>query len=348
MTRALYPPWQQVPRHLRRSYWELHPETRLRLRQALDEEAEALCRDPEGTVLAYARLADTFEGRLVNGDVAATLMPTLAANPTLGYEALEDPDSRAVVDLNQVGKLLRDRALTLAAGEPVMVLMGGQATGKTTGALALGNAFGAVLDAPHTDLDALRFLIRRIRPGGNEVHVAYTDRTPRGSLMAMLERSEREGRYVPLDRMARTHAQAPYTFLALAPLLGRDLALYHVQADEGEGSSMEEGRAAVARVAGRPKPSMRELANQLQTAYIALLRNPIDDPQAWFSRDVLAGLNRTLEPWRRGEADRLLRRLCQALAQRSPESHPGAPGGAAPAPPGPGPGLRDPAGGLRP
>jgi hypothetical protein len=317
VNRSLFPPWQQVPRHLRRSYWELQPESRAAVRQSLDEEAEQLSLDPEGTVLSYARLPDTFQGRLVNGDLAATLMPTLASNPTLGYEALEDPACRAVVHLNQVGKLLRDRALTLAAGEPVLVLMGGQATGKTTGALALGHTFGAILDAPHTDLDALRFLIRRIRPGGNEVHVAYTDRTTQGSLMAMLERSEREGRYVPLDRMARTHAQAPYTFLAMAPMLGRDLALYHVQADEGEGSSMEEGRAAVAKVAARPKPASRELANRLQSAYISLLRNPTDDPQAWFSRDVLSGLNRSLDPWRRGEADRLLRRLCQALAERS-------------------------------
>lgn len=336
MSRPPFPAWQQVPRHLRRSYWELPVEDRIRLRLALDLEAEALASDPEGTVMAYARLADTFEGRLVNGDVAATLLSTLAANPTVGYEALEDPESRAVVPLNRVGKLLRDRALTLAAGEPVLVLMGGQATGKTTGALALGHTFGAVLDAPHTDLDALRFLIRRIRPGGNEVHIAYTDRSPRGALMAMLERSEREGRFVPLDRMSRTHAQAPYTFLALAPLLGPALALYHVQADEGQGSSMEEGRAAVARVAARPKPASRELANQLQSAYIALLRNPTDDPQAWFSRDVLAGLHRSLDPWRRGEADRLLRRLCQALAQRSPEGRPDAPGGAAAAAPGPG------------
>jgi hypothetical protein len=316
MNLPLIPPWQQVPRHLRLSYWELQPESRLALRHALDQEARGLCQDAEGTILGYARLPESLQGRLVNGDLAATLLPTLAANPTLGYEALEDADCQAVVHLNQVGKLLRDRALTLAAGEPVLVLMGGQATGKTTGALALGHTFGAVLDAPHTDLDALRFLIRRIRPGGNEVHIAYTDRTPRGSLMAMLERSEREGRFVPLDRMSRTHAQAPYTFLALAPLLGQYLALYHVQADEGEGSSMEEGRTAVARVTARPKPASRELANQLQSAYISLLRNPTDDPQAWFSRDVLCGLNRTLDPWRRGEADRLLRRLCQALAQR--------------------------------
>jgi len=339
MLRLGFPVWQKVPRHLRRSYWELPPEERRALREALEQEAEALVVDPEGTLLAYARLPEAFEGRLVNGDLAATLLPSLAANPTQGYEALEDPEGRAVVALNQVGKFLRDRALHLAARKPVFILMGGQATGKTTGALALGHTFGAVLDAPHTDPDALRFLIRRVRPGGNEVHLAYTDRTPQGALDAMLERSEREGRYVPLDRMARTHAQAPYTFLTIAGQMDRGMVLYHIQADEGEGSRMHEGRAALEQVAQRPKPSSRELANRLQTAYLTVLRNHTDDPSAWYSRDVLAGLNRSLEPWRRGEADRFLRRLCQALAQRSSESAPDPPGGAPPGAQGAGPGL---------
>lgn len=339
MLREGFPVWQKVPRHLRRSYWELSPLEQLALREALEREAEALAADPEGTVVAYARLGDAFGGRLVNGDLAATLLPTLAANPTQGYEALEDPEGRAVVPLNLVGKLLRDRALQLAARKPVLILMGGQATGKTTGALALGHTFGAVLDAPHTDPDALRFLIRRVRPGGNEVHLAYTDRTPQGALSAMLERSEREGRYVPLDRMARTHAQAPYTFQTMAAMMDRGLVLYHIQADEGEGSSMQEGRAAAEQVARRPKPSARELANRLQAAYLTELRNQTDEPTAWHSRDVLAGLNRSLDPWRRGEAERFLRRLCAALAQRSAEGHPDAPGGAGAGAQGPGTGL---------
>jgi len=73
----------------------------------------------------------------------------------------------------------------------------------------------------------------------------------------MLERSEREGRYVPLDRMARTHAQAPYTFLTIAGQMDRGMVLYHIQADEGEGSRMHEGRAAVEQV-----PSDRNLPRE--------------------------------------------------------------------------------------
>lgn len=43
--------------------------------------------------------------------------------------------------------------------------------------------------------------------------------------------------------------------------------LYHVQADEGDGSRILEGQTAVDRVARRPKPSARELANRIQAAY---------------------------------------------------------------------------------
>jgi len=133
-------------------------------------------------------------------------------------------NTRAAVHLNALGKRLRDRALAYARGEPVIIFMGGQATGKTTGALALGPAFGAVFDAPHTDPDGVAFLLGRIRQAGcSEVHLAYTDRDPEGALKAMLARSEREGRYVPLDRMARAHAWAPFTFLGLAPRVGRNL-----------------------------------------------------------------------------------------------------------------------------
>lgn len=334
------PPWQQVPRHLRRSYWELEDEERRALLRTLESEASYRVLEPEEALEDYAAIPDTLGGRLVNGDLAATLLPELRVNPTQGYEALEDPEGRAVVILNLLGKILRDRALELAAGAPVLILMGGQATGKTTGAMALGRAFGAVFDAPHTDPDALHFLIRRIEPTGSELHVAYADRSPEGALLAMLERSEREGRYVPLDRMARTHAHAPHTFLGLHREFGPALALYHVRAAEGgAGTFMAEGARAVESVMARPKPSERDVAYVLQSAYLHHLRNQPHELQAWYPRDVLAGLNRSLDPWRRGEAHHLLQRLCAALAERGAEGGAGPPAGAPPDPPGPGPEL---------
>ena len=226
--------------------------------------------------------------------------------------------------LNALGKRLRDRALAYSRREPVIIFMGGQATGKTTGALALGPAFGAVFDAPHTDPEGVAFLLGRIRRAGcSEVHLAYTDRDPEGSLKAMLARSEREGRYVPLDRMARAHAWAPFTFLGLAPRLGRSLQLYHVRVDEHGSGRMTEGPEALASVRARPNSPESVVAYQLQTAYLSLLRNPTHDPQAWYPRDVLAGLNRSLDAWRRSEADHLLRRFFEAVAERSAEGDPG-------------------------
>jgi hypothetical protein len=317
--------WQHVAWHDRRSYWELAEDARRGLREALEREAADLARHADQALEDYAAFPGTLNGQLVNGDVLATLLPSLRGNPTQGYEALEDPAGRAAVHLNALGKRLRDRALALARGEPVIIFMGGQATGKTTGALALGPAFGAVFDAPHTDPEGVAFLLGRIRRAGcGEVHLAYTDRSPGGSLKAMLARSEREGRYVPLDRMARAHAWAPFTFLGLAPRVGRSLQLYHVRVDEEGSGRMSEGQEALASVRARQKPPESLVAYQLQTAYLSLLRNPTHDPQAWYPRDVLAGLNRTLDPWRRSEADHLLRRFFDALAERGAEGDPGA------------------------
>jgi hypothetical protein len=316
--------WQHVAWHERRSYWELADAERQELRGALEREAMGLARQADRSLEDYANFPGTLDGQLVNGDVLATLLPSLRRNPTQGYEALEDPAGRAAVHLNFLGKRLRDRALASARHEPVIIFMGGQATGKTTGALALGPAFGAVFDAPHTDPEGVAFLLGRIRRAGcSEVHLAYTDRDAEGSLKAMLARSEREGRYVPLDRMARAHAWAPFTFLGLAPRVGRSLQLYHVRVDEEGPGRMTEGPEALASVRAKPKPAESVVAYQLQTAYLSLLRNPTHDPQAWYPRDVLAGLNRTLDPWRRSEADHLLRRFYEALAERSAEGDPG-------------------------
>ena len=317
--------WHQVPWHERRSYWELADAERRDLREALGQEAADLARHADRALEDYANNPGTLDGQLVNGDVLATLLPSLRRNPTQGYEALEDSAGRAAVHLNALGKRLRDRALVYARGEPVIIFMGGQATGKTTGALALGPAFGAVFDAPHTDPEGVAFLLGRIRRAGcSEVHLAYTDREPEGALKAMLARSEREGRYVPLDRMARAHAWAPFTFLGLAPRVGRNLQLYHVRVDEEGSGRMTEGQDALASVRARPNSAESVVAYQLQTAYLSLLRNPNHDPEAWYPRDVLAGLNRTLDAWRRSEADHLLRRFFQAMVERGSEGDPGA------------------------
>ena len=316
--------WQHVAWHERRSYWELPENERRDLRGALEREAASLARHADRSLDDYANFPGTLDGQLVNGDMLATLLPSLRRNPTQGYEALADPAGRAAVHLNALGKRLRDRALACARGEPAIIFMGGQATGKTTGALALGPTFGAVFDAPHTDPEGVAFLLGRIRRAGcGEVHLAYTDRDPEGSLKAMLARSEREGRYVPLDRMARSHAWAPFTFLGLAPRVGRRLRLYHVRVDEDGPGRMTEGREALASVRARPKAIESVVAYRLQTAYLSLLRNPTHDPQAWYPRDVLAGLNRSLDAWRRSEADHLLRRFFEAVAERSAEGDPG-------------------------
>ena len=335
MCPLLVPAWQQVPLPLRWSYWEGLEEERYAFREALDREAEAWTRNPQGFLEAYAALPGSFGGRLHNADLLATLLPSLQANPTQGYEALEDPACRAMVHLNTLGKRVRDRALEGAEGRPVMVLMGGQASGKTTGALALGEEFGAVVDAPHTEPEALAFTLRRIlaqeeqRPQLRhpDLHLAWVHRSPEGSLYAMLERAVREGRFVPLDRLARTHAQAPHAFLEFAPLLDTGVHLYFVHTRYGKAPEVWLDGEAVQQAEALEKPTADTLAHRIQDRYLQLLRNPPNDTRTWYPRDVLAGLNRTLDPWRRPEADHLLQRLCEAMARGGPEGGPAASGG---------------------
>ena len=88
------PAWHQVPWPLRRSYWELEEPARHELRGALEHEAALLARHAPVALDEYASLPGTLDGQLVNGDLLATLLPSLRRNPTQGYEALEDPAGR--------------------------------------------------------------------------------------------------------------------------------------------------------------------------------------------------------------------------------------------------------------
>ena len=81
-------PWQQVAWHERRSYWELAEADRRELRESLEREAADLARHADRSLEVYAQSPGTLDGQLVNGDVLATLLPSLRRNPTQGYEAL--------------------------------------------------------------------------------------------------------------------------------------------------------------------------------------------------------------------------------------------------------------------
>ena len=74
---------------MRRSYWELEEPARHELRGALEHEAALLARHAPVALDEYASLPGTLDGQLVNGDVLATLLPSLRRNPTQGYRSEE-------------------------------------------------------------------------------------------------------------------------------------------------------------------------------------------------------------------------------------------------------------------
>jgi hypothetical protein len=315
--------WQHVPWHKRRSYWELTDKSRRAIRSQIEQEALAAASNPDKTLEAYINLPNSIEGRLVNADLLPSMLDSFNENPTQSWEALEDPDCHAIKHIHQLSRIVRDAALSRAHNKPVLMFLGGQASGSSTGAAALGPAFDAVFDAPHADLDEALFMLKRIQRESCEIHLAYVDRAPVAAMKAMLSRSERVGRYVPLNRLAHAHSYAPVTFLKLGVVPNTRMQIYHVRVDEEGPGRMTEGLEAINSVSDRPKPKESVVAYQIQNTYLSLLRTLTPDPYTWYPRDVLAGLNRTLDPWRRSEADHLLRRFFETVAQRSAEGNPG-------------------------
>ena len=334
-----FPSWQLIPWHERFSYWEQPAAVRQALRDMIENDAREATTNQTTTLKQYIDHPDTLNGRIVNSDTIPNLLPSFRINPTQCWEAIEDPECGALIYIHKLSKLIRDNALSTSNNGPALMFVGGQSSGSSTGAAALGWSFDVVFDAPHADLDEALFIASRIQKEKCEIHLVYVDRDPISAMKAMLARSERTGRYIPLSRMAHAHASAPHTFIKLIELLPIAVKPYHIQLGDAINSSMLSNDEAIDSIINRKKPTESEVYYKLQTAYLNLLRGSIQDPEAWYPRDVLAGLNRTLDPWRRLEADHLLRRRVEAMAQRSAEGAPG-PRGAAPDGAGePGPGL---------
>jgi hypothetical protein len=182
-----------------------------------------------GTAVHYAAVPDTRDGMIVNGDMVNQLLASVGENPAQGLAALNSAGLEVLMDLFKVFQWVEERALELGKGRPVLVTMGGQASGKTSLA-TFATGVGAVLDAPHTDADGLGKRLAKLLGQSREVWVAWVHRNPRHALHSMLLRAVEEGRPVTLAQMAGAHYHAPQAFEAVAKVFrGQSrLHLYHV------------------------------------------------------------------------------------------------------------------------
>ncbi len=203
--------WRQVPPHRRVPFEGYPQEAREALLERIAQEARQMVLARKGIVADHVRLPESRGGLLVNGDLVNTLLPSVRENPTLGLAALHEASLETLMDLFQVHQWIEEWALDQGRGRPVLITMGGQASGKTSLA-SFAEGVGAILDAPHTDAEGLKRKIEKLLGQQREVWVVWVHRNPRHALRSMLLRAVEEGRPVRLAQMASAHYRAPQAF----------------------------------------------------------------------------------------------------------------------------------------
>ncbi len=214
------PPWRDVAPRKRVGYIGLSETRRGAWVARLTRELQQMAAEGEATLDRYAARPDTWGGRIASGDTLLHLIPAVAENPPLALAAFRDLDMEALGNLTFLSGCVRDRALDLAGDAPVVLMAGGNASGKSTFSqqVARQGFPGAVLDAPWVaERD-----VRRVLGRGHEAWVVFVDRPFEDAFLSMVLRAAEEGRMVAPGEMARTHAEVP-------PLLLRDLALFRNQ-----------------------------------------------------------------------------------------------------------------------
>jgi hypothetical protein len=192
----------------------LEPEHQALLLDRLGIESRQLVLERRGAAGRYAAMADTRNGMIVNGDLVNQLLPAVQENPTLGLAMLHEAGLEVLMDLFKVHQWVEERALDLGGDRPVLMTMGGQASGKTSLA-SFAQGVGAILDAPHTDADGLVKRLAKLLGQSREVWLVWVHRNPRHALHSMLLRAVEEGRPVALSQMAGAHYHSPQAFEAV-------------------------------------------------------------------------------------------------------------------------------------
>lgn len=223
------PGWRQVPPGSRVPLDHLEPSEREGWVRHVSEDLQAMAKDPKKTVESYINRPDTGAGHIVSGDTLLHMLGTVQENPVLGLAAFRYVETEALAGLTILASCLRDRAMDLAGSQPVLLMAGGQGSGKTTVAQYLMRAGweGAIFDSPWvTERD-----IRTVRNRGHEAWIIYIDRDFEGAFISMIDRAADEGRMVNPCDMARTHAQVPSDLLRASALFRNQprVSLWHIQ-----------------------------------------------------------------------------------------------------------------------
>lgn len=326
MAELVHRAWRDVAPSRRAPYDCLGEDGWNRLERRLVVEARQLVLARRGVAALYAAMADTRDGTIVNGDMVNQLLPLVQENPTLGLAALHAVGLEVLMDLFKVFQWVEERALDLGKGRPVLVTMGGQASGKTSLA-TFATGVGAILDAPHTDAKGLVMRLGKLLGQGREVWLVWVHRNPRHALHSMLLRAVEEGRPVVLAQMAKAHHQAPLAFAAVAKAFRGQcrLHLYHAwnlgspeQVRVLGGRLDREGKDALDILKDLPAWSESDFLACLLDGYAEALAGERGWGDTLPARDLVCFLNAKL-------SEEELNRVGAALRPDQAQSHIGAP-----------------------
>ncbi len=180
----------------------------------------------------YDRLKEASNGRIISADVARLLVPE--------FQSWEGRLRHTPATGQPAGAYAHQRVLR-ALAQPVavrrlLVTAGGAGSGKTTLLSERSRAFSLTFDNQFKDEARAREVLDQALVHCWKVLVVYVHRPWRDVVRAVIERSQRTGRWNALAELPRMHIEAQRTILKLRKAY-QDRVVFHAvyNASEGRG-----------------------------------------------------------------------------------------------------------------
>src|SRR5579883_246227 len=162
----------------------------------------------------YDRMAGTDGGRRLDVDMVRELSPEYRADRS---RAQDIHDAASGYTQRRYLRML-DAPVSEGRDKSVEFLAGGGGSGKSTIAEHVFGKSGAdiVYDGTFSDLAKSRENIKAALESGRDAHVIFVYRSPEKSAAGAIGRAIEKGRPVPIEALAKAHANAPEVVRALA------------------------------------------------------------------------------------------------------------------------------------
>ncbi|MBP1627121.1 MAG: hypothetical protein H6Q00_1596 [Holophagaceae bacterium] len=189
------------------------PSSRSTLQARANEEMEWARQNRQQVFEAYAGLEESMDGRIVNGDLFVTLLPSVYSNPQLVH-------TLDLADMNYLAVDLYEASVarnSSTGANTVVAMVGAAGIGKSTRAKELlekhAGQVNTVLDSNGANWLALLEAINVATRKGCNVDILYVGGDVAGAVSRTVSRSKADSRVVPSKDQAFLHRAAPINFL---------------------------------------------------------------------------------------------------------------------------------------